>query len=162
MSQLLFVTIHFAFYFICRQSRRCLLYQIFYLYFSLFVGNPEGVCFIRYFISIFLYLQVIQKLSALLDKLLQWIEEIPPTDQPQRFGNKAFRDFYKKLKDVSNSSISQFIKHFSIFFFLRGLCEKFANLFQNIQLLQCFLAPLVERGLYCNHLVCPSVRSHFR
>jgi hypothetical protein len=24
------------------------------------------------------------------------------------------------------------------------------------------IPPLIERGLYCNHLVCPSVRSHFR
>jgi len=26
---------------------------------------------------------------------------IPPTEQPQRFGNKSFRVWYQKLKDVS-------------------------------------------------------------
>ena len=36
----------------------------------------------------------------LLETLDRWIDEIPPIEQPQRFGNKAFKTFYNKLKDV--------------------------------------------------------------
>ncbi|XP_060080326.1 serine/threonine-protein phosphatase 2A activator-like, partial [Ylistrum balloti] len=41
------------------------------------------------------------RLVGLLDTMDKWIDEIPPIDQPQRFGNKAFKDFYDRLKDVS-------------------------------------------------------------
>ncbi|XP_076316351.1 phosphotyrosyl phosphatase activator [Tachypleus tridentatus] len=40
--------------------------------------------------------------SALIDVLNTldgWIDEIPPIDQPQRFGNKAFRQWHQKLVD---------------------------------------------------------------
>ena len=36
----------------------------------------------------------------LLNVLDKWIDEIPPTEQPQRFGNKSFRAWYNKLKEV--------------------------------------------------------------
>ncbi|XP_023244642.1 serine/threonine-protein phosphatase 2A activator-like [Centruroides sculpturatus] len=36
---------------------------------------------------------------SLLEKLQSWIVEIPPIQQPQRFGNKAFTQWYNKLKD---------------------------------------------------------------
>ncbi|KAG8447995.1 hypothetical protein GDO86_015190 [Hymenochirus boettgeri] len=46
--------------------------------------------------------EVIGKLLTLLDTLDHWIDEIPPVDQPSRFGNKAFRTWYAKLEqDVS-------------------------------------------------------------
>ena len=41
------------------------------------------------------------KILNLLERLDHWIDEIPPTDQPQRFGNQSFRLWYQKLKDVS-------------------------------------------------------------
>lgn len=37
---------------------------------------------------------------TLLDKLDNWIDEIPPLPTPQRFGNLAFRTWGKKLEDV--------------------------------------------------------------
>lgn len=40
------------------------------------------------------------KVIRLLDCLDKWIDEIPPTEQPQRFGNKSFRVWFQKLKDV--------------------------------------------------------------
>lgn len=43
----------------------------------------------------------VQKLSTLLEKLDCWIDNIPPVDQPQRFGNKAFKQFYDKVVDES-------------------------------------------------------------
>lgn len=37
---------------------------------------------------------------ALLNKLDVLITEIPPIQQPQRFGNKAFKTWYTKVKEV--------------------------------------------------------------
>ncbi|KAK6196227.1 hypothetical protein SNE40_001492 [Patella caerulea] len=39
------------------------------------------------------------KLLELLEQLDKWLDEIPPIDQPQRFGNKAFRDWFLKLQE---------------------------------------------------------------
>jgi serine/threonine-protein phosphatase 2A activator len=33
-----------------------------------------------------------------LDKLEKWLDEVPPVDQPMRFGNKAFRTWMDKIK----------------------------------------------------------------
>ena len=52
-----------------------------------------------------MFLQTTEKLIELLNTLDKWIDEIPPIDQPQRFGNKAFRDWFQKLKDVSLCTI---------------------------------------------------------
>uniref|UniRef100_A0A1I8PXA8 Serine/threonine-protein phosphatase 2A activator n=1 Tax=Stomoxys calcitrans TaxID=35570 RepID=A0A1I8PXA8_STOCA len=38
-----------------------------------------------------------QKLLDMFDKLNAMVDEIPPTDQPQRFGNKSFRDWSRKM-----------------------------------------------------------------
>lgn len=35
-----------------------------------------------------------------IEALNRLLEETPPIDQPQRFGNKAFRNWYEKLKTV--------------------------------------------------------------
>lgn len=43
----------------------------------------------------------IDKLLGLLSTLNTWIDEIPPTDQPQRFGNKSFRTWHERLTKVS-------------------------------------------------------------
>ncbi|KAK7095461.1 serine/threonine-protein phosphatase 2A activator-like [Littorina saxatilis] len=42
-----------------------------------------------------------KEILALLDELERWIVDIPPIDQPQRFGNKAFRDWYARLTERS-------------------------------------------------------------
>ena len=46
-------------------------------------------------------IQALDKLLKIVDTLESWIEEFPPIDQPQRFGNKAFRDWFGKLKEVT-------------------------------------------------------------
>ena len=43
---------------------------------------------------------VITGLLGLLDELDKWIDEIPPVEQQQRFGNKAFKDWHSKLEQV--------------------------------------------------------------
>ncbi|XP_076454566.1 serine/threonine-protein phosphatase 2A activator-like [Babylonia areolata] len=42
-----------------------------------------------------------QQILVLLGELEKWVDEIPPIDQPQRFGNKAFRDWYQRLVERS-------------------------------------------------------------
>ncbi|XP_063233666.1 serine/threonine-protein phosphatase 2A activator isoform X2 [Bacillus rossius redtenbacheri] len=42
---------------------------------------------------------VTEGVVALLDKLDVWIDEVPPIEQPQRFGNKAFRTWIDKLRE---------------------------------------------------------------
>lgn len=45
-------------------------------------------------------LQIIEKLLELVETLSQWIDETPPIDQPQRFGNKAFTKWWERIRDV--------------------------------------------------------------
>lgn len=47
----------------------------------------------------------IEKLVTMLNTFEGWIDEIPPIDQPQRFGNKAFRTWSRKLFDHSDDLI---------------------------------------------------------
>ena len=41
----------------------------------------------------------------LLDELDKWIDELPPIEQPMRFGNKAFRTWHERLVEVSLSGL---------------------------------------------------------
>ncbi|XP_059145992.1 serine/threonine-protein phosphatase 2A activator-like [Physella acuta] len=50
---------------------------------------------------------LIEKLVNMLDQLDKWIDEIPPIDQPQRFGNKAFRTWFNKLKEEGPNLLKQ-------------------------------------------------------
>ena len=47
--------------------------------------------------------QATKKVLSMLDQLSQWVDEISPVDQPQRFGNIAFRTWLDKVKAVSIS-----------------------------------------------------------
>lgn len=40
------------------------------------------------------------KILAILDELNQWIDDIPPLETPQRFGNLAFRRWGQRLEEV--------------------------------------------------------------
>ncbi|KAE8582942.1 hypothetical protein XENTR_v10020390 [Xenopus tropicalis] len=53
--------------------------------------------------------EVIHKLMSLLDTLNRWIDEMPPVDQPSRFGNKAFRTWYAKLDKEAENLVSTVI-----------------------------------------------------
>lgn len=46
---------------------------------------------------------VVANILKLLDKLGKMIDDTPPVEQPQRFGNQAFRHWMEKLKDVCSS-----------------------------------------------------------
>ncbi|XP_057374045.1 serine/threonine-protein phosphatase 2A activator-like [Daphnia carinata] len=59
----------------------------------------------------------IEKVVKLLDCLDRWIDEIPPTEQPQRFGNKSFRVWFQKFKDESSNMLKDILPqelHYSI------------------------------------------------
>jgi hypothetical protein len=42
----------------------------------------------------------VQKAVDLVNEINSWIDEIPPIQQPMRFGNKAFRTFYDRVVEV--------------------------------------------------------------
>lgn len=42
----------------------------------------------------------------MLEVLNKWIDEIHPIEQPQRFGNQAFRTWYGRLKGVSTNILN--------------------------------------------------------
>ncbi|KAJ8517330.1 hypothetical protein ON010_g18336 [Phytophthora cinnamomi] len=48
-------------------------------------------------VVVVLRLQNVQKAVDLVDEINSWIDEIPPIQQPMRFGNKAFRTFYDRV-----------------------------------------------------------------
>ncbi|THU98369.1 Phosphotyrosyl phosphatase activator [Dendrothele bispora CBS 962.96] len=50
--------------------------------------------------------QAIESLITLLDTLDSWIDEIPPLDTPQRFGNLAIRTWGKRLEERSEELLS--------------------------------------------------------
>lgn len=41
-----------------------------------------------------------QKAVDLIAQINSWVDEIPPIQQPMRFGNRAFRDFYDRVVTV--------------------------------------------------------------
>jgi serine/threonine-protein phosphatase 2A activator len=45
--------------------------------------------------------QEIDGILALLDTLSNWVDEIPPLQTPQRFGNLAFRTWGARLEEAS-------------------------------------------------------------
>ncbi|KAK3783629.1 hypothetical protein RRG08_063029 [Elysia crispata] len=53
--------------------------------------------------------QEIEKMVGLLETIDGWIAETPPIDQPQRFGNKAFRTIYSRLKEESPNMVEKIL-----------------------------------------------------
>ena len=51
----------------------------------------------------------VKKIEELLSTVEGWIELYPPCEQPQRFGNKSFRDWHKKLVESSEAVISSLL-----------------------------------------------------
>ncbi|XP_013415791.1 serine/threonine-protein phosphatase 2A activator-like isoform X1 [Lingula anatina] len=49
--------------------------------------------------------QLTTNLLDMLNTISSWIDEIPPVDQPQRFGNKAFKDVYSRLQEKGESIV---------------------------------------------------------
>jgi serine/threonine-protein phosphatase 2A activator len=52
---------------------------------------------------------LIEKIFSYFDKCSQWIDEIPPIQQPMRFGNKAFRNWLEKVEDNSIEDMKELL-----------------------------------------------------
>lgn len=52
--------------------------------------------------------QQTQKILDMLDTMDSWLAEFPPLENPQRFGNKAFRQWLNKVEQVRVLSSSVF------------------------------------------------------
>ncbi|XP_018400755.1 PREDICTED: serine/threonine-protein phosphatase 2A activator-like [Cyphomyrmex costatus] len=50
---------------------------------------------------------VINNVVQMLNRLDKWITEIPPTEQPQRFGNKSFRTWHERLQQNAAEELKQ-------------------------------------------------------
>mmetsp|Transcript_8214 Transcript_8214/g.12593 ORF Transcript_8214/g.12593 Transcript_8214/m.12593 type:complete len:128 (+) Transcript_8214:188-571(+) len=44
-----------------------------------------------------------------IEKLNQWLDEVPPIEQPMRFGNKAFRTWLDKVKENVDADLAEII-----------------------------------------------------
>lgn len=73
---------------------------------------------------------VVQKLLVMLENLEKLAMESPPVEQPQRFGNIAFRTWYQKLKDSATPSLIEILPtglHDAIPELLPYLLDSFGN-----------------------------------
>jgi serine/threonine-protein phosphatase 2A activator len=51
----------------------------------------------------------VKKMVKMLDQLDAKIDETPPIQQPQRFGNVAFRTWFQKMKDVRAKLLARIV-----------------------------------------------------
>jgi len=75
----------------------------------------------------------VQTLVSYLQSMKQWIAEIPPMQQPMRFGNKAFRDWHARMMQESprflNGLLSpSYVEHGAVAELMAYLAESFGNL----------------------------------
>lgn len=50
--------------------------------------------------------EAVSKISSIIAKLDAWVDEIPPIDQPQRFGNRAFKNWLNRLNENADEILS--------------------------------------------------------
>lgn len=55
--------------------------------------------------------QNVKPLYDLLTLLIQWVDEIPPIEQPMRFGNKAFKTFLDRVIENAPANIQGLYDH---------------------------------------------------
>ncbi|XP_024878307.1 serine/threonine-protein phosphatase 2A activator-like [Temnothorax curvispinosus] len=73
---------------------------------------------------------VINNVVQMLNKFDEWITEIPPTEQPQRFGNKSFRTWHERLQQNAVENVKQVLPedlHRAIPEIVQYLYESFGN-----------------------------------
>ncbi|XP_011876000.1 PREDICTED: serine/threonine-protein phosphatase 2A activator [Vollenhovia emeryi] len=73
---------------------------------------------------------VINNVIQMLNKFDEWIKEIPPTEQPQRFGNKSFRTWHERLEQNAVEELKQVLPedlHRAIPEIVQYLYESFGN-----------------------------------
>lgn len=73
--------------------------EAYFEYLGFVLALNEAVCRKSNSLKAVVLSPVILNLLEMLDKLDKMIDDIPPVQQPQRFGNQAFRTWYQKLKE---------------------------------------------------------------
>ncbi|TDG53565.1 hypothetical protein AWZ03_000380 [Drosophila navojoa] len=74
--------------------------------------------------------EVLRKLLGLIDSLEQLVEQHPPLEQPQRFGNKAYRDWSRAMQEQLPNLLQQLLpaaKQKYLSELLQYLVESFGN-----------------------------------
>ncbi|XP_055680579.1 serine/threonine-protein phosphatase 2A activator [Lutzomyia longipalpis] len=51
----------------------------------------------------------VDKVLGLFGKLNAWVEEIPPVDQPQRFGNSAYRTWHQRMRENAEEMLLEIL-----------------------------------------------------
>jgi len=51
----------------------------------------------------------VEKMLAVLQELKDWLKEVPPIEQPMRYGNKAYRTWHKKVKDNARNLMARIL-----------------------------------------------------
>ncbi|KAL6260085.1 hypothetical protein P5V15_007624 [Pogonomyrmex californicus] len=72
----------------------------------------------------------VNSIVQMLNKFDEWIAEIPPTEQPQRFGNKSFRIWHERLQQNALEELKQVLPedlHRAIPEIVQYLYESFGN-----------------------------------
>ena len=62
--------------------------------------RTDGLTYVVMFGTLLQCVQNVQKAVNLMHEIESWIVEIPPVQQPMRFGNRAFRTFYDRVIEV--------------------------------------------------------------
>lgn len=73
---------------------------------------------------------IVEKVMKMLNKFDDWITEIPPVSQPQRFGNQAFRTWHSKIQESSVDELKEVLPeelHRAIPEIVEYLLEGFGN-----------------------------------
>lgn len=73
---------------------------------------------------------IVDNILKMLDNLDEWITQIPPTEQPQRFGNKSFRIWHARLQEKGIEELKQALPeklHRAIPEVIQYLYESFGN-----------------------------------
>lgn len=73
----------------------------------------------------------VQKILDVLSEMEKLLTETPPIQTVQRFGNKAFRSWFEKVKDVSNSRVTH-VKFIMKMFLSRTRCHMLKGFSQKI------------------------------
>ncbi|CAM9762660.1 unnamed protein product [Ascophyllum nodosum] len=50
------------------------------------------------------------RIVGMLQQMATWVDDIPPIDEPMRFGNKAFRQWYQKLEEKAGGMVDSILQ----------------------------------------------------
>lgn len=70
-----------------------------------------------------------ESIVQLLQKHIDWIDQVPPIEQPQRYGNRAFTTFQRRVVQEGPQAIRQALESFTEYSALleRGLAEELST-----------------------------------